>query len=142
MFLHARGIVGRIIVAVVGIERAFREGQVTQLDGEEIGRLVLNVGTVIDSSGAIRFAIGFEAHECRPLFVELHFHIQVERRCVFMVQVVIVQNVARVGIEFDFAGELDFHVGGRSFFTHARLEHVESVTCGIGHFGRIRVFGC
>ena len=79
MFLHAGGVVCRIVIVVVGNERSFRRCQVTRLDREQISMLVLDVGAIVDGSGAIRLTIRFEANIRRPLLVKLDFKIQVKR---------------------------------------------------------------
>ena len=136
------GVVGRIIVVVVGHKCTFGVCQVTGLDGKEFCRLVLDVGSVVDGGRIRGFVVGFEAYVGRPLFVELDFKIQVKGGCVGMVQVVFYPDIARVGIKFHFTVVFDLHLCFGCSFVHASLEHVKGVSCGIGHFGRIRVFGC
>ena len=57
VFLHTGGIIGRIVVVIVGNESSFREGQVAQLNREEISRLVLNIGAVINGGRISRFIV-------------------------------------------------------------------------------------
>ena len=96
VFLHTGCVIGRIVVVIVGNECPFREGQVAQLNRKEISRLVLNVGTIVNGGRISRFIVGFETNECRPLFVELDFKIQVEGRSIAVVQVIFCPDIACV----------------------------------------------
>ena len=122
MFCHTGGIISWIIIIVEVQESTFRESQVAELHSKLVIMRVLDKCAIVNSGRICRFAISFQLYRCRPFFVKLNINVQIESRSVAMALLIVINHIARVGVKFYFARELDFRAFrcGFSFLSKRR----------------------